>query len=308
MLSVLDKHAPKKLKYIRSNNCNFMTKELRKAIMNRSKLRNKFLKTRSEESKRRFNRQRNFCVSLLRKIKRRFFGKLGHRVVSDNRKFWKTVVPLFSEKAFHKESIILNNNNKTISNNEELAETFNKHFSKLVETLEDIDKTQAGNIASSDITDPVFNAIKKYENHPSIKKIKYFMSGKYLQFSYVFKTKNKILLEIHNLDNKKACQESDMPVKIIKDSIDIFSEFIFHNFNNSIFDPTFPSELKNADVIPFFKKKDRNNIEYYRPVSILSNLSKIYERCLYDQMYKYFNHILSKWQCGFRKAHSTVFL
>ena len=143
-----------------------MTKELRKAIMNRLKLRNKFLKTRNEESKRRFNRQRNFCASQLRKNKRGFFGKLNHRVVSDNRKFWKTVGPLFSEKAFHKESITLINNNKIISNNEELAETFNKHFSKLVESL-DIDKTLASNIASSDIIDPVFNAIKKYENHPS---------------------------------------------------------------------------------------------------------------------------------------------
>ena len=76
VLSVLDKHAPKKLKYIRSNNCNFMTKELRKAIMNRSKLRNKFLKTRNGESKRRFNRQRYLCVSLLRKNKRRFFWKI----------------------------------------------------------------------------------------------------------------------------------------------------------------------------------------------------------------------------------------
>ena len=154
------------MKYIPSNNCNFMTKELRKTIMNRSKLRNKFLKTRNVESKRRFNRQRNFCVSLLRKTKRRFFGKLDHRVVSDNREFWKTVGPLFSEKDFHKESIILNNNNKTMSNNEEIAENFNKHFSNL-----DIDKNLTCNIASSDNTDPVFNAIKKYEYHPSIKKI-----------------------------------------------------------------------------------------------------------------------------------------
>ena len=158
-----------KMKYIRSNNCNFMTKELRKAIMNRSKLRNKFLKTRNEESRRRFNRQRNFCVSLLRKTKRRFFGKLDHKVVSDNRKFWKTVGLLFSEKVFHKESIILNNNNKIITNNEELAEIFNKYFSKIVENL-DIDETLASNIASSDITDPVFNAIKKYEYHLIIKK------------------------------------------------------------------------------------------------------------------------------------------
>ena len=99
VLSVLDKHAPKKLKYIRSSNYN-LTKELRKAIMNRSKLRNTFLKTRNEKSRGRFNRQRNFCVSLLRKTKRRFFGKLNHKVVSDNRKFWKTIGPLFSEKAF----------------------------------------------------------------------------------------------------------------------------------------------------------------------------------------------------------------
>ena len=92
VLSVLDKHAPKRMKHVRSNNCNFMTKELRKVIMNRSKLRNQFLKTRNEESKRRFNRQRNFCVSLLLKTKRRFFGKLDHRVGSDNRKLWKLSV------------------------------------------------------------------------------------------------------------------------------------------------------------------------------------------------------------------------
>ena len=94
VLSVFDKHVPKKMKNIRSNNCNFMTKELRKTIMK--------LETRNVESKRRFNRQRNFCVSLLRKTTRCFFGKLDHRVVFDNRKLWKTVGPLFSEKTFHK--------------------------------------------------------------------------------------------------------------------------------------------------------------------------------------------------------------
>ena len=103
-----------------------MTKELRKAIMSRSKLRNTFLKTTNEESKKRFNRERNFGISLLRKTKRRFFfGKPDHRVVSDNRKFSKTIGPLFSENAFHKEFVIMNNNNKTVSNYEKLAEIFN---------------------------------------------------------------------------------------------------------------------------------------------------------------------------------------
>ena len=72
VLSVLDKHAPK--------NCNFMRKKLRKAIMNRSKLRNTLLKLGNEESKKRFNCQRNFCVSMLHKTKRHFFGELDHRI------------------------------------------------------------------------------------------------------------------------------------------------------------------------------------------------------------------------------------
>ena len=90
-------------------------------------------------------------------------------------------------------------------------------------------------------------------------------------------------------------------VKKIKDNIDIFSEFAFHT---SIFDATFPLELKNAAVIPLFKNKNQNNVENYRPVSILPNLTMISERCLYDQMGKYFNHIFSKWQCGFLKGFS----
>ena len=120
----------------------------------------------------------------------------------------------------------MNNNNKTISNNEELEEIFNKHFSKIVENL-DIDEALASNIASSDIANPVFNAIKKYEDHPSIKQIKHFMSGKNLQFSFSFQTKNKILAEIRNPDKKKACQESDMPVKILKIILVFFQNLFF---------------------------------------------------------------------------------
>ena len=80
------------------------------------------------------------------------------------------------------------------------------------------------------------------------------MGGKDRKFSFVFETKNKILAEIHNLDNKKAFQESNVPVKVIKNDIDIFSESVFHNFGNLIFDVTFHSEFKNADVIQVFKK------------------------------------------------------
>ena len=77
---------------------------------------------------------------------------------------------------------------------------------------------------------------------------------------------------------KKDCEESDISVKIIKENLDIVSSFVYNNFNNSMFGSTFPPYLKNSNITPILKKKDRFNIENYRPVGILSNLSKVYEK------------------------------
>ena len=55
---------------------------------------------------------------------------------------------------------------------------------------------------------------------------------------------------------------------------------------------------------PFLKRKTAN-VENYRPLSILPNLSKVYERCMYIKIYEYLNKILSKWQCGFRQGYSA---
>ena len=95
VLSILNKPAPIKRKYVRANNFAFMTKELREAIMQRSKLRQKFLKERINDSKHLYNRQRNLCVSLLRKTIGDYFKQLNNKVVSDNRKFWQAISSLF---------------------------------------------------------------------------------------------------------------------------------------------------------------------------------------------------------------------
>ena len=63
--------------------------------------------------------------------------------------------------------------------------------------------------------------------------------------------------------------------------------------------------MKKADIIPIHKKNSKFDIENYRPASILPVLSKIYERCMFDQMYSYINQILSRHQCGFRQGDGT---
>ena len=111
-----------------------------------------------------------------------------------------------------------------------------------------------------------------------------------MYFSSEFVDKPNISKEINKLNEKKACQEHDIPVKLIKSNQDL----IYHNFNNSLFSANFPSNLKAADILPTHKKKDKSDIENYRPISILPTLSKIYNGCVYDLMYKYFDQILSK--------------
>ena len=107
-----------KMKYIRSNNSPFMNKELSKAIMVRSRLRNKYLKFKTIVFRNAYKRQRNYCVSLLRKIKKNFYEHLNPSFISDNKKFWTQVKPFFSDKTPKNSNIILSEGNEIISNPE----------------------------------------------------------------------------------------------------------------------------------------------------------------------------------------------
>ena len=66
-----------------------------------------------------------------------YYAQLDNKIVTDNRKFWKAVSPLFSEKAFRKKYIILKEHGKTITDNKKkkIAETFNNFVSNIVKNL-----------------------------------------------------------------------------------------------------------------------------------------------------------------------------
>ena len=69
-----------------------------------------------------------------------------------------------------------------------------------------------------------------------------------------------------------------------------------------------PDELKHGDIKPIYKKEIRNEKENYRPVSILPNLSKIFERCMHDQLIDYLDKILSKYLCRLNGlAHNIAY-
>ena len=88
-------------------------------------------------------------------------------------------------------------------------------------------------------------------------------------------------------------------------STQVCSEAIQSCYNLTIAHAAFPNLLKNADISPIFKQGDRLKKINYIPVSILPSFSKIYEKLMYKPLYAYFDSLLSKYLCGFRKGYSA---
>ena len=107
-------------------------KKLSKEIMTRSRLRNKFLNTKTDADRKAYKKQRNYCVSLFHREKKSFFNNLNTKKIVDNKSFWQPVKPFFSDKNGVKNKITLvEDKTKIISDNKLVAETFNKFFENI---------------------------------------------------------------------------------------------------------------------------------------------------------------------------------
>ena len=75
--------------------------------MKRIRIRNKFVKNRNDYNKREFSKQRNYCVSLVRKSKKLCYSNRDEKKVTDNKFFWKTIKPFLSDKIASREKLTL---------------------------------------------------------------------------------------------------------------------------------------------------------------------------------------------------------
>ena len=228
----LNKHAPTKKKLIRANNSLFMNKTLSKAIMNRSRFKNRYNKTPTGENKAIYNKQRNLCVKLLKKAKKEYYRNIDIKLLSDSRKFWKNIKPFFSEKQKQLNKIILIENELIVSDDKQLSEIFNNFF---IETIPNFglygekDNTIDNTINMQNLDDIIIT----YENHPSIVKIKQQVEIEH-EFSFTTMSTSDIKEKFINLDSKKTSAINDIPTKVLKISADIISPFLEKIFDNII--------------------------------------------------------------------------
>ena len=133
--------------------------------MKRSKLRNNYLKNKSDANRMLYKKQRNYCVSLLRKS--RTYASLEEKKVSDNKLFWKIIRPSLSDKSCVKEQINLVEKGEILKTDLETAEVLNTFFGNIVKNLE-INQYLNFDSVTINVKDAILRAILKYKDNPII--------------------------------------------------------------------------------------------------------------------------------------------
>ena len=103
----IQRQAPIKQRYVRANQGLLINKTINKQIMKRSRIRNKFLNAESDIDRKAYDKQRNLCVSLIRRERKSFFNNISTPDITDNKTFWRTVRPLLTDKIETKSKITL---------------------------------------------------------------------------------------------------------------------------------------------------------------------------------------------------------
>ena len=95
-----------------------------------------------------------------------------------------------------------------------------------------------------------------------------------------------IVSVIKGLDANKATGPDDIPVRLLKEMVDVIAPSLCNLFNNSIRLGKFPTDWKTANVCPIYKKDNKQHAENFNPISLLSVVSKVMERCVFNGIKK----------------------
>ena len=136
----------------------------------------------------------------------------------------------------------------------------------------------------------------------------YFTNPCAASFNFAYTNRDDIAKIIRYLRPKSSVGHDNISTKLLKEIEHIVSRPLSIIINQSLCTGIFPDKLTIGKVIPLFKKDDNKSIGNYRAISLLSSISKIFERVAFNQLYHYLtsNGKLYESQYGFRKYHSTA--
>ena len=239
---------------------------------------------------------RNKCVKAKLKSQREYFAERCDGGPK-NQHFWPMIKPFINSKCHVQENIILRAKDDIVNDTKSVAKIFNEYFTGIASDIgfndpipDDYGKDEV-----------LISLIAKYDNHPSIIAIQSAVL-EHGTFEFEQVDINQIYQILVNMNDKKATGYDGIPCKLLKLDAFPLAGILCKLINISISECKFPDVLKLADISALFKKIDRLCKDNYRPVSILTALSKVFERCHSNQLLFYFEKLFSKFYLGLEKV------
>ena len=288
------KHAPiktlsKKEKKFRSKP--WLTRGIITSIRTKNNMFKLAIRNKSKSFSDSFKKYRNLLTRLKDLSKKLYFKDSVKRASGNSKQLWRTVNNIITTKSPKHKSIdcVEDNEGKFISDPIEISNTLNNNFISIADNL------LSQNNGNSNIEHSSYNNSQ-------------YSSCKHINSFFLSPIKVEDIKNYIDSMNKNKSSRSDIPnIQFIKLSVDIIAPVISNIFNHCILKGVFPESLKIAEVIPIFKSGSKSDINNYRPISLLSPFSKIFENHIYNQL-NYFikeNNIFHKLQYGFREDSST---
>ena len=261
-------------------------------IIKSIKLRDKILRLyirevdpyRKEGLHKQYKTLRNKVVATIRNSRKIYFQKYFEENSKDIRKTWSGIRNIINIRLSTKgQPTSMLFGDELVTDPSKIAEGFNSYFSSIAEKLQE--NLSFGN-----------NNFMKYLNKP-------------LDHNFLFQSvdQNEIIFIIDSFENK-ALGPHSIPTEILKLAKINLSYPLKEIINMSFATGVYPDKLKIAKVIPIFKNKgDQLLVLNYRPISLLSNINKIFEKIVYSRVISFLNmyNCIFELQFGFRAKHST---
>ena len=279
--TVLNKHAPQKVKRVKHVlQPNWFNEEIAEACKKRDYFHKK-------QDMGNFRVWRNNVKTLIVNSKRQYYAKNINSNKRNPKQLWKNLHDLTNKSKKYSTPSINKQDGEPVLDPEETANSFNDFFISVFEQY----------VTDELSTNCISDNLKTFIQTKLSSEVKFDIPP--ISVTYV---KNQLA----SLDPTKATGLDGLSAKFLRISSSVIAAPLTKILNLSISTGIFPDSFKKAKVTPCFKKGDKSDKSNYRPISVLSLLSKIIEKHVAEYLKSYLesHDLLYERQSGFRSKHS----
>ena len=231
-----------------------------------------------------YNKFRNSINRDIKKSKKDYYSSYFEECKLNINKTWKGIQELVNTKNnLSTNRTQLKSNNLIIDDPKLISDTFNNFFVNVGPNTD--------------------NTIPKCFKPP----MSYLRNRFNINFTITPTTNAEVMTILLLLDDNKSTGISSIPTKLLKIAAPIIVPYLVSIINLSFIKGTFPKLMKLAKILPIFKSGSRSDVNNYRPISLLSVFSKIFEKLMHNRLYSFLeqNNVIYNSQFGFQKNKST---